>query len=247
MPLRKITTTSVSLLSCLIVTGSLALAETPAHLRTELRQATKGFKDLQVDVRVAYSNQDALAKIGKDFGEAYRFKNTKLLFETPNKFKMTARAGLINVSYIVTGNIKRIRAGIINKTEDISKEPHKRQTILDVGLVDDSLWDSYKVERVTGSAWNKQPALKVQLSLSNSPQKKQYIWINPKDFRLLAREKHEADGSLISRYIYSNYKKYAGVWIPTEVRVYNEDGKLAGTSVYSNIKVNRGIPDSEFK
>ncbi|MCC6483655.1 MAG: outer membrane lipoprotein-sorting protein [Armatimonadetes bacterium] len=247
MPFRKIAATLFVAFVAVLAAEGVSRAESPAELRKQVHEATKGFRDIQADVNIAYSNQTELAKIGKDFGQAYRFKNSRMMFETPNKFKMTARAGLVNVSYIVTGNTKKIRAGIINKTEDISKEPHKRQTILDAGLANDSLWSSYNVEQVSKSAWDKQPALKVQLSLSNSPQKKQYIYLNPKDFRLLAREKREANGSLIARYVYSKFKEYAGVWIPTEIRVYNGAGKLGGTSVYSNIKVNKGIPDSEFK
>ena len=234
------------LLSESLVAGT-AYGQSEADIRERIKTATKGFKDLQMDTKIAYSNEKELAKIGKDFGQAYKFKNSRLSFKAPDKFKMSAKAGFMNVSYIVTSDIKKIRAGVINKTENIAKEPHKRQTILDAGLVNDSLWDFYTVERIHNETYNGKPVLLIQLSLSNSPDKKQYVWVNPKDYRMLVREKKEADGSLIVRYIYSGHKEFAGVWVPSEVRAYNENSKLAGTSLYSNIRVNKGISDDEFK
>jgi outer membrane lipoprotein-sorting protein len=37
------------------------------------------------------------------------------------------------------------------------------------------------------------------------------------------------------------------VWIPTLVKLYNEFGQLGGDITYTNIAVNKGVPDKTFK
>ena len=246
--IRKFVRTAILLSVLLATVVTCALASNESEVRTRVRDATRGFRDLKMDVAIAYSNQKELAVIGKDYGKAYGFKNAELFFKVPDKFEMTARAGLVNVSYVITGDIKRIKAGLIKKTDDISKEPHKKQTALDVGVVSDSLWKEFNVDYERKEMDGDTPVYVLSLTRSNSPSKKQYIWVSAKDFRLLKREKHESDGSLRVRYIYSGHKEYKdAVWVPGEVKVYNEHGRLAGTSCYSNVRVNTGIPDSEFK
>lgn len=240
---------------CLVLAAAAAWGLAPGFaagpeddVRAKIHSATAGFRDVKMDVRIAYANQKELATIGKDYGKAYEFKNSKLIFKAPDKVKMTAVAGIVNVSYIITGNIKRIRAGLLKKTEDITHEPHKKQTPLDVGIVSESIWRQFRVERVKKEGDAANPVYVLTLSLSNSPQKKQYIWVGANDFRLLKREKREADGSLKARYVYSKHREYAGtLWVPGEQRVYNIKGTLAGTTVYSGIQVNTGVKDSVFQ
>ncbi len=223
-------------------------ADLESDVRAEIRAATSGFRDFTIGAKIAYANQKELAVIGKDYGNSYQFKNSTIIFKMPDKVKVTSTAGVVKVSYIITGNMKRIRAGLLKKTEDISNEPHKKQTPLDVGMVTEAIWKQFRVDNVKMQGTAANPTYVLTLSLPNSPQKKQYIWVDGKDWRLLKREKHEADGSLKSRYVYSKHKSYKGVvWAPTEQRVYNKNGKLAGTTVYSNIKVNTGVADGVFQ
>jgi len=240
---------------CIVLAAAAAWGLTPGFaarpeddVRAKIRAATSGFRDFTIGAKIAYSNQKELAIIGKDYGKSYQFKNSTIIFKMPDKVKVTSTAGVVNVSYIITGNMKRIRAGLLKKTEDISNEPHKKQTPLDVGVVTEAIWKQFRVDNVKMEGTAANPTYVLTLSLSNSPQKKQYIWVDGKDLRLLKREKHEADGSLKSRYVYSKHKEYKGVvWVPGEQRVYNKNGKLAGTTAYSNIKVNTGVADGVFQ
>ena len=235
---------------CLLIeqaTAEEAAAVSLSEVRSRIQQATAGFRDLRMDVEIAFADQKELAVIGKDYGRAYEFKRSQLVFKDPDRFKMTARAGLVNVTYIVTGDMKRVKAGLIKKTDDIGDEPHKKQNALDVGIVTDSLWQFFNVEGVRTENLNGVPCYVLTLSLANSPQKKQYIWVDTKDLKLLRREKREADGSLRVRYVYSGHRKVNGIWVPGEQRVFNGNGRLGGTSVYSNIRINSGVSDSEFR
>lgn len=245
---------SISRLSLVLAAAGFALttglgavqAASEAQVRSKIRSATSSFRDLTMDVAITQANQKELAKIGADYGRAYEFKNSKLIFKSPDKYKMTAKAGIVNVTYVVTGDIKRIKAGVISKTDNIANEPHKKQTVLDVGIVTDTIWNHFNVNYERAEKVGNSTVYVLSLSLSNSPDKKQYIWVDD-DMKLLKREKREANGSLRARYIYDNHKKYSGVWIPSEVRVYNGSGKLGGTSVYKNVKVNTGVSDSTFQ
>jgi len=240
---------------CIVLAAAAAWGLTPGFaarpeddVRAKIRAATSDFKDFTISAKIAYSNQKELAVIGKDFGKSYQFKTSQIIFKSPDKVKVTSMAGLVNVSYIITGNTKRIRAGLLKKTEDISNEPHKKQTALDVGIVTEAIWRQFSVDKVKKEGTASSPMYVLTLSLSNSPQKKQYIWVDGNDLRLLKREKHEADGSLKSRYVYSKHKEYKGViWVPGEQRVYNRNGALAGTTTYSNIQINTGVADGVFQ
>lgn len=222
-------------------------ASAEAELKQKLQAATQGFKDLTLSVRITYQNQAELEKIGQDFGLAYKFSNSTLEFKSPDKFKMTARAGLMNVTYLVTGTIKRVKAGFINKTEDISGKPHKRQSALDVGLLDTTVWKLFKVESVTKTRDDDRPVYLMILSRSNAPAKKIRLYVDASQLRLMKRENFEADGSLIARYLYKKHRAFDGIPLPMEISVYSRDGKLAGTSEYTSVKMNSGIPDSVFK
>ncbi|MCC6485061.1 MAG: outer membrane lipoprotein-sorting protein [Armatimonadetes bacterium] len=202
---------------------------------------------MTLTVRIAYENQQELEKIGKDFGMAYKFSSSKLEFKFPDKFKMTGKTGLMNVTYLVTGTTRRVKAGFVNKTEDISQKPHKRRSALDVGLVDPSIWTQYHIDSVSLTTDDQRPVYLVVMARSNALHKKIKLYIDASQMRLMKRENFEDDGSLIARYIYSKHRSFDGFLLPTEIRVYNEDEKLAGTSEYTSVQVNTGLPDSTFK
>ncbi len=237
------------ILHLIIFSAALFSLDTISHaqptddLRKQVQEATKGFIDLRMDVTVGFQDQKELQEIGKDYGMAYQFKESKVIFKSPDKYKAIAKAGLINVTYVVVGNKKTIKAGIIHKNEDISQKPHHRQTTLDVGIVDGTLWRDYTVEK----AQREGQEYVVTLSLWNSPAKKQHVWIDSRSLQLIKRERYEADGSLIARYIYSDHRKYNGIWVPGALKVYSRDGDLAGSVVYTKIQINSGVKEDEFK
>lgn len=212
-----------------------------------VRKQTANFKDLRMDVEITQQNQKELATISEDYGKAYEFKKSRLVFRSPDSFKMTARAGIMNISYIVTGNTKIVRAGFINKKTDISKEPHKKQIAIDAGIIDETFFRQYTVKDCRKESLSGRDVFRVTAVRPNAPDKDQDTWLDANDLRLLKRERREADGSLISRHVYTSHKLVGGIWVPGEVRVYGRNEKLAGTSLYSNILVNTGVEDKEFK
>jgi len=60
------------------------------------------------------------------------------------------------------------------------------------------------------------------------------------------REWYNQSGRQLATFIYDDPKQENGVWLPTRLTVKNTDDIVAGVTRYQSIKVNVGIPDSEF-
>lgn len=233
----------------LLMTFSFVSMSQGVDLRSIIAQATRGFRDITLTCRVTYANQAELRKIGKDFGKSYEFKTTTVYFKAPDKMKIEGKLGMVGAKIVMNGNRKAtvIPALRISKKEDVSDEPHKRQTDLDLGIVTDSLWRDYRVLSVSSEKVVSKQIYRVVFVRENAREKRHVAWIDGEYLKLLKLEKYESDGGLKARYLYSNHTLVGGVvWVPRRVDVYSPDGKLAGTSVYENISVNTNIPDSEF-
>lgn len=221
-----------------------------ADIKSEIAQATQGFKDVTLTCKVAYADHAALKKIGKDFNKTYEFKNTTVMYKSPDKLKMEGKLGMVKARMIINGDRKAtiIPAIRYSKKEDIGNKPHKRQSDLDIGIVTNSLWRDYIVldtDTEKGSSCN---VYKITFIRENSREKKHICWVDAETHKLLKLEKYDRDGNLKSRYIYSKHSLINGlIWVPGRIDVYNGSGKLAATTTYENIKINTGIPDSEFK
>ncbi|HUV04178.1 MAG TPA: hypothetical protein VMX94_03630 [Armatimonadota bacterium] len=218
--------------------------------RSAIGQATNGFRDVTLTCKVLYANHAELKKIGKDFNKSYEFKSTTVRYKAPNKMKMEGKLGLLKAVVVINGDRKAtiIPAIHYSKKENIRDEPHKRQTDIDIGIVTDSVWRDYIV---LGNADERGPSgavYKITFVRENARDKKHVCWVDARTLKLLKVEKHESDGSLKSRYIYSRHSLIEGfIWVPGRIDVYNQDGKLAGTTAYENIRINTGIPDSVFR
>lgn len=230
------------------MTLCIAVSASAADLRARIKQATGDLKDISLTCKVLQANQNELKKIGKDFGRSYEFKSTLIRYKAPDKMKMESKLGMVKLEVIINGDRKVTIIPPVHyrKKEDISDQPHKRQTDLDIGVITDSLWRDYTVIDIDAEKDGDDPIDRITFRRENSA-KKLACWVDDKTLKLLKVEKYESDGRLISRDIYSGHSLINGiVWVPGKVQVYNCDGKLAGTTAYENIKVNTGIPDSVF-
>lgn len=216
-------------------------------IRSRISEATRGFKDVTLTCRVVYADHAALKKIGKDFSIQYEFKTATVSYKAPDKLKMQGKLGIVKAAVVINGDRKMTRF-LTTRRENIADQPHKRQGDLDIGIITDSLWRDYAVLSADNEKGQSGSVCRITFVRENSREKKHVCWVDAETLKLLKLEKYEGDGSMKSRYIYSKHSLVNGlIWVPGRVDVYNEDGKLAGTTVYENIRVNTGIPDSEFK
>lgn len=220
-----------------------------ADIRGEIRDATKNFKDITLTANVVYGNKKELEKIGKDFPKSYDAKTTTVKYKAPDKMRVDGKIGMVGISIIMNGKYKlyRVPSLHIGKKEDCTNEPHQLQGDLDIGIVTEQLWRDYIVTNTDAVKGADGTVYKIVFVRSNSKEKKNVCYVEPKTCKLLKLEKYESDGSLKSRYIFSKHKYVDSVWVPMRIEVYNRDNKLAGATEYSNVRVNAGIDDSVFK
>jgi outer membrane lipoprotein-sorting protein len=233
----------------LTTNSAFASASLESVFKSAVIKATHKFRDITLTCKVLYANQAELKKIGKDFGKSYEFKSTNVYFKKPDKMKIEGKLGMLGAKIIINGNRKAtIIPGLhISKKENIADEPHKKQTDLDLGIISDSLWRDYIILKVEREKTTTRNIYRVTFVRPNSREKRLVAWLDSSGFKLLKLEKYESDGTLKVRYIYSHHIFVDKlIWIPCRIDVYSPDGKLAGTTVYENIKVNTNIPDSEF-
>jgi len=219
-----------------------------ADIETRVSQATSGLRDVSIRCKVTYANRNELKKIGRDLASTYEFKQTLVQYKAPDKFKIEGKLGMIKVRLLINGDEKGIYVPLRGwHKENIRDAPHKRQTDFDMGIVSRSLWRCFVVQGEDTVTDLGAPAYKITFAWSNSRDKKQICWVDTQTLKMLKRQAFESDGSLIATYIYSDHHCLDGIWVPGRVDVYGCDGKLAGTTVLEDIKVNSGIPDSEFR
>jgi outer membrane lipoprotein-sorting protein len=224
-----------------------ALAE---GVRDDVTEATHKFRDIRATAVVVYANENELKKMGKSYARSFEFKKATLIFKDPDKFRIEGVLGLIRITYITCGDVRTVRVPALHygKRDDLSDEPGKIQTSLDVGIVTDSLWSRYNVRQIGTEETPSGPVIVFQLARKGDPRPNQKIWVDGKTYKLLKREKYHNEGDLKARYTYEQHRLVDGaIWIPIRTNTYNEKGILVGISELRDIKVNGNVPDSLFK
>ena len=219
-----------------------------ADVRSEIRAATKGFKDITVKARIVKADQKALAKISDDLARSYEAKTTVVKYKAPDKMTVDGKLGMVALRVVQNGYKKSywVPSLGIRKTEDCRNDPHKLQNDLDIGLVTDELWNDYIVQEVLIEKTQAGSAYRITFVRPGST-RRNACWVEPKTCKLLKIERYTSEGGLSARFIYSKHKDYGAIWVPGQLDVYNGDGKLAGVTEYMDVKVNSGLPDSVFK
>ena len=76
---------------------------------------------------------------------------------------------------------------------------------------------------------------------------KDLVWIDPKTHITAQRYHYDRNNKLVAWYLYKNPVQAApGVYFPTRVEVYSPKMKLAGVTVYKNIRVNPPVSPATF-
>lgn len=202
-------------------------------------------KTLQLSSEIVTENQDALRTIDGDIALAYRLHRGSMAYEQPGKLRIDASIPhLATGYYIINGNQKLTVAPFVHKVQDTTGAPGKRQTLLDFGLVSPELLTDY-----TATFLRRDSGLilfQIQPKQAGETQK-DLVWIDPKTHITTQRYNYNRDGKLIKWFLYKNPKLVGGVYVPTRVELYNPQNKLAGATVYENIRVNLPLSENIFK
>jgi outer membrane lipoprotein-sorting protein len=190
--------------------------------------------DFTATMKVMSHNDDAGAKINKDFPMIYQLKgDVKVQYKEENKLRLDARLKTANIIFVVNGTKQIVVAKSIgiNTTTNLGPNPGKRKTLLDVGMLSEGY-----------------------LAYSNAEFKGMvnYSGVNCAKYRLWYKDKSDTSFRLVwidpkTTYTYLDPKEIApGIWFPTHVAATNNEGQKAGELSYNDVKVNQGIDDSVF-
>ncbi len=203
-------------------------------------------KTLQASSEIVTENQDQLKTIDGDIALAYRLHRGSMVYEQPGKLRIEASIPhLATGYYIINGNQKLTVAPFVHKVQDTTGAPGKRQTLLDFGLVPPELLTDYNATFLRREAG----LLCFQISPKQAGEtQKDLVWIDPKTHITTQRYNYGRDGKLTKILRYLNPVQAApGIYVPTRVELYNTQNKLAGATVYQNIRVNQPVSESLFK
>jgi outer membrane lipoprotein-sorting protein len=221
-----------------------------ADLRTEVTQATRGFKDVRLECKVVHADMTELKRIGKDFPKSFEVKNTTAFYKAPRMMRIDGKLGMVGIVLIMNGDYKGVRVPSlhITKKENIASKPDRRQTDFDLGIISESLWQDYIILDIATEKSSDGAVRKVTMVHDNDRDRKIVCWIDADTYKLMKVERYKWRGPLEARYVYSKHTYVDGaIWVPGRVDVYSPEGKLAATTLYENVKVNTNITDSLFK
>ncbi len=225
----------------------IAVPALSAQAAPDIRTLTSAnVKTLQASSEIVTENQDELKTIPGDIALAYRLHRGTLAYKQPGMLRIEASIPHIATGYyIINGNQKLTVAPFVHKVQDTTGAPGKRQSLLDFGLVPPELLNDYTITFQRHEkgllCYKVQPK---QASETNYD----LIWIDPKTHITTQRYNYDRHGKFIKWFLYKNPVQAApGIYIPTRVELYNAQNKLAGATLYQNIRVNQPISDSLFK
>jgi len=206
---------------------------------------------MSLKAAVVVGNQYELKKISEDFGKNYAFEYANVEIEDPFKLRIESVVQGQSLLAIENGDhlLYRVPHIGLNKRENLSTAPGRRQSFLDFGLISEAMATSFfnskfiRLDRATGDDV-------FDLTYASAPRTRDTtrfrVWVDPVKHYVTRREWYGQLGDFRATFYYSNPKEFDGVWIPTILEVKNADDKLAGKLKYENVKVNVSFPESEF-
>ena len=209
-----------------------------------------GLRTVSFSAEVGLAKQAELKKINKDFALSYRFKHMDVWIKEPFMVRLESKVDDTSMVMIINGPKKLIhipRANI-NMREDLSRDPGKRQTAFDFGLITPSLFDRYfQAEYVRKDRRTGEFVFDVTYVPSLKYKARHRIWVDPEK-KLVTKRQWYANrgGHLMATFEYVDPVQSGGVWFPTKCHVRNADNVLAGTTHYKNVKINVAIADKLF-
>ncbi|MCH7902997.1 MAG: outer membrane lipoprotein-sorting protein [Armatimonadetes bacterium] len=209
-----------------------------------------GFKSATFVTTVSGAKQSELRKINKDFAASYRFKRMKVQMKEPFKIRLSTAVDDTRIVMIINGPKKVYRIPKVNlsKREDNSKNPAKRQTTLDFGLLTKSLFDGYmdakyvRTDRLTGE-W----VFDLTYKPEHGDKSRHRVWIDPERRFLTKRAWYSRRGNLRATFLYEDATKFGDIWFPKTAIVKNAENKVAGTIICTEVVVNPTLSDDLFK
>lgn len=209
----------------------------------------KGFKDATFEARAVKGNQKELQKINKEFAYSYRFDSMSAKVKEPHMLRLESVVDDTKLLYIMNGTKKYFNVGNrLKGTDDVSRSPGKRQTIMDFGVLTPSLFsDPFKATFIRVDRESGDLVFDLTYQSKYDDTSRHRVWVDKTKKYITKRVWFNQEGVQLATFLYDNPKNEDGVWFPTRCTVKNSDDKVAGITEYTKMSLNKGLPDSLFK
>lgn len=227
-----------------------ASAQEPSHDIKDY--AVNRLSDFTASMKIVEFNEHEGVKINKDFPLIYKIKgDIKVKYKEENKLRVDGLLGASNATLIVNGTTQyaTIPAAHIKTKLSLGKEPGKRKTLLDVGMISAGYlaYTQAEFKRTQVVDGVLCAVFSVSYRDKTLDTSHRMIWIDPKTKITLKRDEYSQEGKLNATFLYKQPEQAeSGFWFPTRIEAYNNEGKKAGVTAYSGVKVNVGLPESDF-
>lgn len=199
---------------------------------------------LNATARTISADQDELAKINKDFGDAYRLHEVTYHFTAPDTLEYSTRVGFISATYTSTDteNIISIPSMHISKTTAFGKDITKRNTLFMLGLLPQNYLDIMRADYVgTDKVWGVNCQVYILRYDTDAPTdpRRFEIWVDPDKHYVVQKRVWDGGNHQHETIAFLNPKEVLpGFWMPTRADAFAPDGKLAGSVAYVDISAN---------
>lgn len=207
--------------------------------------------DFSANMKVLQYDERAGRKIGREFGMVYKIGgNVTVQYKEENKIRVEGFIAATKATYVLSGTEQSIRTSLgVKDVRDIGNAPGKRTTLLDAGLLSAG-YLSYSEAQFTGvKPVSGTPCAVFKLTFRDKKLDSSYrmVWIDPHTRVILKREEYHQDGKLKATFAYREPKEVApGIWFPSRIEAFNDEGKKAGETAYRNVRVNQGLDEKLF-
>jgi len=194
---------------------------------------------LHATVEHVSANMDVLSKIGPGFAEGYQVDSASYDFTAPDRLEMHAKAGLLSATQIYTNTTRQTDFGWIHRTDDISKDITKRQTIEVLGMLPENYIDIMRSDYVGIDTINGVACDVFMLRyISDLPtdNRRFETWVSKDDHYIVKQRVWDGGNHEHQTVFYKNpVQILPGVWVPTRVEAYDAAGELGGVCTQKNI------------
>lgn len=232
-----------TLLAILLAAVALFCAALNANAAPDIHDyvVPSSLHELTATARTISADQDELAKINKDFGDAYRLHEVTYHFTAPDTLQYSAHVGFLSATYTSTDteNIISVPAMHITKTTQFGRDITKRNTLAMLGLLPENYLDIMRADYVgTDTVWGVDCQVFVLRFVTDSPTdpRRFEVWIDPDKHYVVQKRVWDGGNHQHETIAFLNPKEVLpGIWMPTRADAFAPDGKLAGSVEYVNI------------
>ncbi|KAA0226274.1 outer membrane lipoprotein-sorting protein [Fimbriimonadia bacterium ATM] len=203
--------------------------------------------DVSFTGKVVTASRSELVKINRDFAMGYEAETVQVWYKEPLLVKLTSMFNGQPVTYVIKGDRKYYKIPrIATQSEDISKSPGKRQTLLDFGIITKAMESKFLDGKFVRTEANGQAVFDCSYQYKEDTSRHR-VWVDLEKKVIVKRMWYNQKGKLMATFEYSEFLQSGGIWFPGKTTIKNSEGKTAGVSRYINVKANAGIADSFFQ